>query len=185
MADGQEQDAATEAAGATISAAETNARAMRQDRRAIIRSEGIKGLFLSNGAGAIALLAFLQAVYNDKALVPWVLAALALLAVGVALAAILNLVWHKAALQWEKSFSSSDGVERSKARAEGLRLDSMVDRLAVLSIGCFALAVFSVIIGGLNGLSNKPSAPSFYTSPRVEPRSEGAPGDYPSPLQRR
>ena len=132
MTDGQEQDAATEAARATISAAKTHARAMRQDRRAIIRSEGIKGLFLSNGAGAVALLAFLQAVYSDKALVPWVLAALALLAAGVVLAAILNLVWHKAALQWEASFSSSGKMERSKARAEALRLDRVVDCLRML-----------------------------------------------------
>jgi len=39
--------------------------------RSEISNEGVKGLFLMNGGGAVALLAFLQAIWKDQPFLSW------------------------------------------------------------------------------------------------------------------
>jgi hypothetical protein len=53
--------------------------------------EGVKGLFLMNGGGAVAMLAFLQAIWKeDSNLATYVIACIALFSVGVFLAAMVQ-----------------------------------------------------------------------------------------------
>jgi hypothetical protein len=57
--------------------------------RAEITTQGIRGLLLINGGGAAALLAFLQAVWNqDPRLANYVVTAIAWLAAGVSIAGV-------------------------------------------------------------------------------------------------
>ena len=57
--------------------------------RAEFTTQGIRGLLIINGGGAAALLAFLQAIWNeDRALAEHVVTAIAWLAFGVAVAGV-------------------------------------------------------------------------------------------------
>ncbi len=128
-----------------IAAAKIQAAVTRQERRGIIHSEAVKGLFLINGGGAVALLAFLQAVWMDATgLVPWILGGLLPLILGLIFAAVANYIRAESALRWESWFTFTD----KKQRREGERLGDLHLRLAGLSIYCFGLAMITVIIGG-------------------------------------
>jgi hypothetical protein len=66
-------------------------KATREDKLTELRAQGViegtKGLLLINGGGAVALAAFLQAVWDKAfALRPWLLWAIAVLTAGVAFA---------------------------------------------------------------------------------------------------
>lgn len=53
--------------------------------------EGVRGLFVMNGGGAVAMLAFLQAILKDQPLLAkYVVASIAFLAVGVFLAGLVQ-----------------------------------------------------------------------------------------------
>ena len=95
--------------------------AMKMDGLRLVLTQGVpgpwgeaaKGLFLINGGGAVALLAFLQAVWTDAtALVPWVVFGLVPLAAGLVLAAVANYVRAESALKWEGWFSLRDKAQR-------------------------------------------------------------------------
>lgn len=71
---------------------------LRESKERFI-NEGAKGLMLVNGAGAVALLAFLQSIWGQDggaALADWVLAGTAVLVLGVALAASIFMFRHRA-----------------------------------------------------------------------------------------
>jgi hypothetical protein len=61
------------------------------DQRNDALREGVKGLFLMNGGGAVAMLAFLQAIWKDNPqLAKYVITSIALLAVGVFLGGLVQ-----------------------------------------------------------------------------------------------
>ena len=71
--------------------------------RAEAAAAGVKGLFLANGGGAVALLAFLQAVWKDgpELLVQHVVVGVGLMAFGLALAAPVNFFRYHSSLAWQ------------------------------------------------------------------------------------
>jgi archaellum biogenesis protein FlaJ (TadC family) len=84
------------------------ARTKQRDQTA---GELVRALLIINGGGAVALLAFLQAIWSsDKAVAKSVVIALVVFAIGAALAAAFHLFRHQASwyqqsdehAQWEK-----------------------------------------------------------------------------------
>jgi hypothetical protein len=71
--------------------------------RAAAVEAGVKGLFLMNGGGAVALLAFLQAIWQDAPadLVRRVLTGLAFMGAGVALAAPVNFLRYHTSIAFQ------------------------------------------------------------------------------------
>ena len=64
-----------------------------QAHRAEIHNQYVKGLFLLNGGASLALLAFLEKIYDAKPrLVSWLLASLLILIVGLVLAGVVNFI---------------------------------------------------------------------------------------------
>src|SRR3989442_4568192 len=56
--------------------------------------EGVKGLFLMNGGGTVAMLAFLQAIWTDKPqLAKYVVVSITFLAAGGFLAGVVGVFW--------------------------------------------------------------------------------------------
>ena len=135
-----------ESADPAIKAAFMQGQITRQDRRAVIDSETVKGLFLVNGGGAIAILALLQAMWGSPEaprLIPWILAGLALLMIGLLLALAVNPIRHTCALKWEGWFTYGDKNQMK----EGDSLSKKFRRLSYASIACFGLALGTVIVG--------------------------------------
>jgi hypothetical protein len=65
-------------------------------------AEGVKGLFLMNGGGSVALLAFLQAIWKDQPLLAkYVVASIAILAVGVLLAGLVQFFRYHASFNFQ------------------------------------------------------------------------------------
>ena len=72
------------------------------DQRNDALREGVKGLFLMNGGGAVAMLAFLQAIWKDNPqLAKYVIASIALLAAGVFLAGIVQFFRYNASFSFQ------------------------------------------------------------------------------------
>jgi hypothetical protein len=68
--------------------------------RTEVITEGVKGLFVMNGGGAVALLAFLQAIWKDQpALANFVLRGIAIMALGLFLAGFVNLFRYLASFK--------------------------------------------------------------------------------------
>jgi hypothetical protein len=64
--------------------------------------EGVKGLFLMNGGGAVAMLAFLQAIWKeDSNLATYVIACIAFFSVGVFLAAMVQFLRYYASFNFQ------------------------------------------------------------------------------------
>jgi predicted component of type VI protein secretion system len=72
------------------------------DQRNDALREGVKGLFLMNGGGAVAMLAFLQAIWEDNPqLAKYVVASIALLAAGVFLAGLVQFFRYNASFSFQ------------------------------------------------------------------------------------
>src|SRR2546421_4795475 len=70
--------------------------------RSEISNEGVKGLFLMNGGGAVALLAFLQAIWKDQPfLAKFVLIGIAVMAGGLFFAGFINFFRYHASLNFQ------------------------------------------------------------------------------------
>ena len=69
--------------------------------RADVASEGVKGLLLLNGGGAIALLAFLQAIWDNKPLAKVVLVGIGILALGAFLAGFVNFFRYHTSMSFQ------------------------------------------------------------------------------------
>ena len=64
--------------------------------------EGVKGLFLMNGGGAVAMLAFLQAIWTDKPqLAKYVVVSITFLAAGVFLAGVVQFFRYHASFNFQ------------------------------------------------------------------------------------
>jgi len=97
--------------------------------RAAVTTEGVKGLFMLNGGGAVALLAFLQAVWErNPALAKVSLKGIAIFAFGVFLAGFVNFLRYHTSLSFQSGHTLSYKVFR------------------FLSVGCeyVSLIVFAV-----------------------------------------
>lgn len=101
-------------------------------------TEGVRGLFIINGGGAVALLAFLQAIWSDNpSMARVVLGGLGLMAFGLVFAAVVNYFRYHSSFE----FQSGNEAEYQKNR-------SRVMRFQKLSVGSFAVAVLVLVIGG-------------------------------------
>src|SRR4030067_3566404 len=85
------------------SSAELNAKDFTEHRNDALR-EGVKGLFLMNGGSAVAMLAFLQAIWKENPqLAKYVIASIALFAVGVLLAGLVPFVKYHSSTYYQSS----------------------------------------------------------------------------------
>jgi uncharacterized membrane protein YeiB len=116
------------------------------DQRNDAMREGVKALVLMNGGGAVALLAFLQAVwFKAPALVKFILWGIALLVIGVGLAGLVHLfrVHTSNATQWMLNLAQHEprhveGVQSALAKA---RLHQR------LYLACAYASLVSFIVG--------------------------------------
>ena len=70
--------------------------------------EGAKGLLLMNGGGAVALLAFLQAIWKDNPrLAKYIVVSIAVLAVGVLLAGVFHFFRYQASFNFQSRNDSA------------------------------------------------------------------------------
>src|SRR5512139_2590306 len=84
------------------------------DQRNDALREGVKGLFIMNGGGAVALLAFLQAIWNDSNhLANYVVASIAIHAVGVSLAGVVQFFRYHASFNFQARKVTAFHVFRS------------------------------------------------------------------------
>jgi hypothetical protein len=92
--------------------------------------EGVKGLFLMNGGGAVALLAFLQAIWKENPqLAKYVIASIAILAAGVFLAGLVQFFRYNA------SFNFQGGKLRAFRAYRFLYLAAAFSSLAAFFVG--------------------------------------------------
>ena len=105
--------------------------------RAAVTTEGVKGLFLLNGGGALALLAFLQAVWEkNPALAKLALVGIGIFAFGALLAGFVNF------LRYHTSMSFQSGQTCSHKAFRFLSLSCQY-----LSLVAFAVAASVLVVG--------------------------------------
>lgn len=93
-------------------------------------AEGVKGLFLMNGGGAVALLAFLQAIWKEQPLLAkYVVVSIAALAVGVLLAGLVQF------FRYHASFNLQGGRLRAFRIYRVLYLAAAYSSLATFLVG--------------------------------------------------
>jgi hypothetical protein len=108
------------------------------DQRAEALSEGVKGLFLMNGGGAVAMLAFLQAIWKDQPLLAkYVVVSIAFLAAGVFLAGLVQF------FRYHASFNLQGGRSRAFRAYRVLYLAAAYSSLAAFLVG------LSIVISGV------------------------------------
>lgn len=114
----------------------------RHDARMQMGNESVRGLFLVNGGGAIALLAFLQEIWiPEPGLAQWILYGLLAFTIGVTLAAPINLIRAQSSL-----FHQYGPAKKGEFRRKAYLV------LTWLSVACFAFGCTLVIIGGFRNL---------------------------------
>jgi hypothetical protein len=114
------------------------ARTRQRDQAA---SELVRGLLIVNGGGAAALLAFLQAIWPNKALAKPTIVALVILGVG----AVLGAAFHF--FRYQASWYHQSGDLKRWAKFRGLYLIS-----ASVSLIAFLTGIVVVAIGAWNAL---------------------------------
>jgi hypothetical protein len=116
----------------------------RHDARMVMGNESVRGLFMINGGGAVALLAFLQQLWAEQPdLARWVMAGLALFTLGIAFAAPIS------QLRAESSLAHQYGPPERAHCLRGLHI-----ALTWLSIIAFVAGCAVVILGGFIALAN-------------------------------
>ena len=126
----------------TTTDASTLSPADRTRQRNEAATELVKALLIINGGGAVALLAFLQAIWvPSRVLAKPTVTAIALLAFGALLAAAFHLFRHQASLQYQ--FGS---------QADGQKFDRLYLFAASASLVSFIAGVSVVVIGILRAL---------------------------------
>ena len=100
--------------------------------------EGVKGLFLINGGGATAMLAFLQATWTTKPqIAKYVVGCIALLAIGLFLAGLVQFFRYNASFAFQGSRSRAFEIYRF------LYLAAAYSSLVAFLIG-MAIVVFGI-----------------------------------------
>lgn len=101
--------------------------------------EGVKGLFLMNGGGATAMLAFLRAIWTtEPQLARWVVGCIAFFAVGLVLAGLVQFFRHHASFAVEEDRRGAFEVYRFLYRAA-----------AYASLVAFLVGVLVLVVGAL------------------------------------
>lgn len=99
--------------------------------------EGVKGLFLMNGGGTVAMLAFLQAIWKENPqLAKYVLVCIAFLTIGVFLAGLVQF------FRYHASFNFQDGRHGAFKVYRFLYLAAAYGSLAAFLVGV------SVVVSG-------------------------------------
>lgn len=108
-------------------------------------TESVRGLFIVNGGGAVALLAFLQAIWKDSpSLARVVLAGLAFMAVGLTFAAYVNYSRYHASFEHESGNTSEYQKYRSRVMwFQKLSIASFVISVSVLVVGAYVVLACS------------------------------------------
>lgn len=112
------------------------AHAIRRDGMA---EQGLKALLLLNGGGAVALLAFLQAIWIKDAmlaLVPWIVAAIACVVLGAATAGAVHFLRYMASMTYQ-----TEGAD------EGRKM-TWVHGLATIASFVFFLLGMGIVVRG-------------------------------------
>jgi len=105
------------------------------DQRNDALREGVKGLFLINGGGAVAMLAFLQAIWKENAyLAKHVVAGIAFFSIGVLLAGLVQF------LRYHASFSLQGGRNCAFRIYQRLYLTAAYSSLAAFLVGASIVA---------------------------------------------
>jgi hypothetical protein len=131
------------------------------DQRNDAMREGVKALILMNGGGAVAMLAFLQAIWSkEPALVKYVLCGLGFLVIGVALGGLVHFFRYHTSLAYQRLFTIVDQLSKIQTPGEGMGLPSVassvedfhkmeksVTRYEWLYFGCAYLSVILFVIG--------------------------------------
>lgn len=119
-------------------------------RRDSMAEHGLKALLLLNGGGAVALLAFLQAVWVKEqmlALVPWIIWAILSLVLGAAMAGAVHFLRYMASMVYQR-----DGKD------EGRKVTKVHGWATVASFVLFLVGMSIVVAGALQNLP-QPEAP--------------------------
>ena len=112
------------------------AHAIRRDGMA---EQGLKSLLLLNGGGAIALLAFLQAIWIKDgmlALVPWIVAAIVCVVLGAATAGAVHFLRYMASMTYQ-----------TEGKDEGRKM-TWVHGLATIASFVFFLLGMGIVVRG-------------------------------------
>jgi hypothetical protein len=111
--------------------------------RAQILNEGSKGLILINGGGAVALAAFLQAIWGNSDFGPmrwWILVGISLLVMGTAISALIFLTRYLGGFHMNTTIPTQNPWWRLQIA------------LTLLAVICFIAGMGSAVFGGFNAL---------------------------------
>ncbi len=117
------------------------AHAIRRDSMA---EQGLKALLLLNGGGAVALLAFLQAIWIKDAmlaLVPWILAGLVCLVLGAATSGAVHFLRYMTSMTYQ-----------TEGAGEGRKMTEFHGWATILSFVFFLLGMGIVVFGAFQNL---------------------------------
>ncbi len=117
------------------------AHAIRRDSMA---EPGLKALLLLNGGGAVALLAFLQAIWIKDAmlaLVPWIVTAILFLVLGAATAGAVHFLRYMASMTYQK-----EGAD------EGRKMTWVHGLATIFSFVFFLVGMGIVVFGAFRNL---------------------------------
>jgi hypothetical protein len=111
--------------------------------------EGVKALVLMNGGGAVALLAFLQAIWQkDQVLSGWIVGGLAFLVVGVGSAGLVHLFRVHTSNAMQEAFVLARAEKSTDEPATRMRRFQRAYFIcAYVSLGCFLVGVGLVVYG--------------------------------------
>ncbi len=117
------------------------AHAIRRDSMA---EQGLKALLLLNGGGAVALLAFLQAIWIKEAmlaLVPWIVTAILSLVLGAATEGAVHFLRYMASMTYQK-----EGAD------EGRKMTRVHGWVTIFSFAFFLVGMGIVVFGAFRNL---------------------------------
>ena len=112
--------------------------------RAEVLTEGVKGLFIINGGGAVALLGFMQAIWSkEPALARLTLIGLGLMSAGVVFAALIQFLrlWHSHEVDPNQKSLINRGTKTITWHLRNICIFG--------SLACFACACLVLVVGGL------------------------------------
>jgi hypothetical protein len=116
---------------------------LRMQVRAEIHTHGIRGLFLINGGGAVALLAFIPQIWDKaRGMIEYVVYGLIALTLGLLCAAPIH----------HLRYESSLGHEPGGNIKWGKRMGKLHLILAATSIACFAIGMALIVFGALKNI---------------------------------
>ncbi len=112
---------------------DTNNPTVRRDR---MWEQGARLIALMHGGAAVALLAFVQAIWKDAPeLVGWVAAGLVAFALGLALASVIPLIREVTVLNWKSNEGKARKYQSYYRRAASLSVMFFLSGVAIVAFG--------------------------------------------------